>query len=220
MKSRLRAVMGLRFVVVRLQVEQRRAGRAHPRPLIQRREVAGHPALHAVGRQPRGRISQDDVGGQVLILRAESVGDPRAEHRMAREGLAGEPFEDRRFVIGMHVVHRADDRHLVDVLGGVGQQFRHPGSAFAVLGELKRALHQRALTIVLEDRAGRDLSRGRLAVVGLERLLGIEQVDLRRPSLHAKLNDGAGRSGEVRLLRAEVRQRGRFAGPCSAALRR
>ena len=68
----------------RFQVEHRRALCAETRALVHRRQITGLPVLRAVHGQ-FVRVLQYDVGGQVLVFRAQSVAHPGAEGRQARQ---------------------------------------------------------------------------------------------------------------------------------------
>ncbi len=189
-------------VHVGAQVQHRRARRAEARPLERRREEARLPALHAVDRQSAW-VVQHDVGGQVLVLAAQAVDDPRPQRRPARPHLARVDEVDGRLVGQVRRVHGADERQVVHHAGQVRHHLGDPGATPAVSGELERAAHQRPGVLDELDLPG-DLVEVGLAVVFVERRLGVEQVHLARPAVHEQVDDRPGLRGEVRLARLEV----------------
>ena len=56
----------------------------------------------------------DDEAGQVLVLGAQAVGDPRAHARPRQRALAAVHQQQRRLVVRDVGVHRADDADVVD----------------------------------------------------------------------------------------------------------
>ena len=76
--------------------------------------------------------------GQVLVLGAQAVGQPRPDARPDQPGLAAVHQQQRRLVVRHVGVHRADDADVVDVLGGVREQLADLEPALAVLLELER----------------------------------------------------------------------------------
>ena len=113
-------------------------------------------------------------------------------------------------MILVHVVHRADDRDLVDHLGRVRQQFAHPRAALAVAGKLPVAAHH----LALHTAPGRgDLGEflwGIRPVKFLQRRFGIKQINLRRTTLHTELDHRLGTRRKVRLTRTRVHRQGRL----------
>ena len=65
-----------RLLVIRLDVQHRRALALDLRALIERRQISAHPVLHIVDRQPVLRIGQHHIGRQILAHAAEAVGYP------------------------------------------------------------------------------------------------------------------------------------------------
>ena len=103
-------------------------------------------------------------------------------------------------------VHRADEGDVVHHAGEVRHHLRDPRAALAVPGELERAAHQGAGVLDELDFA-RDLVEVRLAVVLVERRLGVEQVHLAGAAVHEQMDDRLGLGREVRRARLEVDRR-------------
>jgi hypothetical protein len=82
---------------------------------------------------------------------------------------------------------------------GVGD----PQARATVLREAEGTSHQRARGPGVLDLAG-DLVEVRLAVVAVEERLGVEEVDLARPSVREQADDGLGARRGVRRPRLEV----------------
>ena len=181
------------------QVQDRHPLGAELHALVQGRHPAARPVADAIDRQP-ARIGQDDIRGQVLVLGAERVGDPRTDRRPTGDDHAGVHHPARLLVIAMLREHRANDGDLVRVLRDVRQRLGELGAALAVLAKAKRALEQVAGDAFIVG----DLSGRRLAVVAIEHRLGVEQIDLARPAVHEELDDGAGLRREVRLPETNV----------------
>ena len=135
-------------------------------------------------------------------MAAETVGDPRAERRVARENIAGLHFIDRRFVVRMHVVHRANHCEFIRLSRDVWKQFGDFEPALTVLGEFPLTAQQfRGADL---ERAFGDRVRHVFAVMLFEHWLGIKRVDLARPALHAQMNDGLGARRKMRPLWMQV----------------
>ena len=145
-----------------------------------------------------------------MAYTAEAVGYPSAQCWVAGENLTALPLVTGRLMILVHVVHRADDRDLVDHLGRVRQQFAHPRAALAVAGKLPVAAHH----LALHAAPGRgDLGEflwSIRAVKFLKRRFGIKQIHLRRPALHAELNHRLSPRRKVRLARTRVHRQRRL----------
>ena len=107
-------------------------------------------------------------------------------------------------MILVHVVHRADDRDLVDHLGRVRQQFAHPRAALAVAGKLPVAAHHLALHAAPGRGDFGKFLRSIRTMKFLQRRFGIKQIHLRRPTLHAELNHRLSPRRKVRLARTRV----------------
>ena len=197
-----------------VQVEQRRPFRAQPRPLVVGREEPVAPVAGAALRQ--GQFRHHHVARQVLILRAETVGQPRAERRVAAEAAARVHVEE-----GFRVIQRLGlTAPVIAQLvghGGVGHVdplIAHVQTRLAHLAGLER-------TADVELEAGLLPSRAlRFRLVQCRELrLGVERVGLARPTFHeehdARLGlrrvhrrlHGEGPGFRLRLGREQVAER-------------
>ena len=153
------------------------------RPLVHRRQKRVVPQ-----RRPHRRRrlrAEDDVAGQVVVDRAEAVGEPGADRRTADLRVPGVHHQHRRLVVRDVGVHRADEADVVGAAADVREQLADVHAALAVLLERERRTHQRAGLPL-----GRHRSAGqRLAVVLVEHRLGIEAVHLREPAVHEQEDD-------------------------------
>ena len=111
------------------------------RALVDAGQKAVAPQLRA---DDRLTGTEDDVTGQVLVLGAEAVGQPRAEARPRRLRLAGVHHQERRLVVGRVGVHRADDANVVDDLADVREQLADLDAAVALFAEGERRRQQAA----------------------------------------------------------------------------
>ena len=138
---------------------------------------------------------------QVLVERAQPVGDPGAQAGPAGDLVARLGEGDGRLVVDGVGIHAADEAHFVDHLGRVGQQLADPHAALAVLGELvfrRRdgkprlpAGHGRQ-PLALADRVGQVL-----VVHGVHLRLVVVEIHLRRAADHVQIDDVLGLAGEV-----------------------
>jgi len=78
---------------------------------------------------------EDDEGGQVVVVAAEAVVEPRAY--TGAPGHLGARLEegDRGVVVDGLGVHGSNDAEVVDDFGSVGQELADPGTGFPVLRE-------------------------------------------------------------------------------------
>ena len=169
-----------------VQVEHRIAAgpEAHTLVIGGQEAAAPQPREERLVRVQRLRLRQHhDERGQISILTAKSITNPRA-HAGAAGLLAAALYKrDRRIVIDGVRVHRLDDRQLIDDLGGVRQQFADPCAGLPVLlefedgaGHWKRALaRSHARDALPHTHAAGKLCAGQL----VERRLVIEQIHLR-----------------------------------------
>ena len=74
-----------RHVRRRIEIQMRGSRGAHDRALVDRRQPAVGPVVHAVDRQAT-RIGQHDERRQVLALAAQAVGQPAAQRGPAGDG--------------------------------------------------------------------------------------------------------------------------------------
>ena len=146
--------------------------------------------------------AEHDVAGQVLVLGAEAVGEPRAERRTADLDVAGVHHQHRRLVVRDVGVHRADHADVVGARADVREELADLEAALAVALERERRLHQRAGLALGRDGAARQ----RLAVVLVEHRLRIEAVDLRQPAVHEQEDDVLGARGMVQARRRRGRR--------------
>ena len=144
-KSRSASRLSRRHVAVHARgvgnVQHRIALRAALHALVHgRQEAAAERVLAAVGLHAAG--DQDHEARQVLVLRAQTVGDPRAQRGTAGAGRAGVHQQFGRRVVELVGVHRVDDAHLVGDGVQVRDRVGHPEPALAVLSELPRRAQQ------------------------------------------------------------------------------
>ena len=123
------------------QVEHRIFARPELHALILRVQEAAapQPGVERLIALP-GR-DQHDERRQIVVHRAEAVGEPGPHRRPAGDLRTGLEERDRRVVIDRLGVHRLDEAHIVDDLAMVRQQIAEPRARLAMLREL-------------EDRAG------------------------------------------------------------------
>ncbi len=182
---------------------RRNARVADRRALAVRRQKRRAPVVHAAVRE---RGADGDEPGQVFVLRAEAVGDPRAHARPHLGVAAGVQLEQRAAVRGIGAVHRAQDAKVVHVLRHVREEFAHRQPALAVLLEPPRRLQQFARLRKLHPRL---LERIRFSVVALEQRLRIEGVHVARPAFHEEEHDALRPRRKVRRLwRQRIGHRG------------
>ena len=168
------------------------------------RQIAGRPEPGRDGLQllrVRRLGHQDDERRQVLVERAQAVGDPGAQAGPAGDLVAGLHEGDGRLVVDGVGVHAADEAHVVDHLGRVRQQLADPHAALAVLGELvlrrrdgkpRLAAGHGRQPLALADRVGQVL-----VVPCVHLRLVVVEVDLRRAADHVQIDDVLGLAGEV-----------------------
>ena len=94
-------------------VQDRVAHRPALHALVHAGQKAGAPEGLAAGRV-RAAADQDDEAGQVLVLRAQAVGDPRAHRGPAVARRARVEEQLRRRMVELVGIHRLDDRDVVD----------------------------------------------------------------------------------------------------------
>ncbi len=170
--------------------------------LVHARQESRLPVLRFLDRVTAG--THGDESGQVLVLRAQAVGDPRSHAGANQPRLAAVHQQQRGFVVGHVGMHRADDADVVDVFGRASKQFAHLDAALPML-----------LKLVGRGERGARLSlggqiEGQLLSVPLGQFwLGVERVDVRRPSVHEQVDDAFRLGGIVgRLRRQRIERRG------------
>ena len=158
-----------------------------PRRLVDRRQ-------ERTAECPRGghwRVD-DDVAGEILVLRAEAVERPGAERRTDELRGAGVELREGLWMGRQVGGHRVDHAQLVGVSGDLVEEARHPQAALATLAELPPRRDKRCPSPAPVSR------RRVLPGVGEEPRLVIEGVDVRRPPLHAEEDHALRPRGEVR----------------------
>ena len=141
------------------------------------------------------RRANRDEGGEILVLRTESVRDPRA-HRWSDEGVAsGVNLEERAAVRGIRTVQALDEAQVIHSLRDMREEIAHPCAGFAVLLKLPRT---REKILCLRKLHARFREWKRLAVIALKQRLVIEGVDLRRSAMHEQEDDALRTRNEVR----------------------
>ena len=172
--------------------------------------------MEAAGQQSRRPLARGDglvlsaltqrskhhEAGQILRLRAEAVGDPRARAGAAGDLRAGVHEHVRRVVVDGLGGHGADDAQLVGDGAGLLEQLAH---LLAVLPELLEA-KLRPVAVQLGTLQLRDLLplrervRHRLAVHLRELRLVIPRLQVRRPARHREPDDALGLRREVQRV--------------------
>ena len=171
------------------------------RALMHGREERAVPQRRA----HRGRHigAQHDVAGQVLVVAAETVGEPGAHRRPAHLDVPGVHHEHRRLVIRDVGVHRSNDADVIRATADVREELTHLQPALAVAREREGRLHERAGLAL----GGHRIARQRLPVVLRQHRLGVEAVDLRQTAVHEQ-EDDVFRAGRVMQSLGELRRAG------------
>ena len=162
--------------------------------LINTGQKARAPQARACAGERSGE--HDDIGGEVAVFRAESVGDPRAEARPAAAPEAGVEKHLRRGVVEFLGVQRAHDGDFVGHAREVRQQFGDQLAALAARLKFKARAEQARMAADEGEAFARDERvRTELTVEFLQFGFRIEQVELRRRADHVEVDDvfGAGR---------------------------
>ena len=110
-----------------IQIQHRLGARSKPDSLVLGRQktIAPQPRKQRLVRVECVRLrDQHDKRGQVLILTAQAIGDPRAHAGTAGLLKPGLDKRDGRVVVDGVCVHRLDDGDVVDNFGGVRQAVR------------------------------------------------------------------------------------------------
>jgi len=169
------------------------AGVVNMRALVDARQKAVAPQLRADDWLSR---TEDNVTGQVLVLRTEAVGQPGTEARPRRLRLAGVHHQKRRLVVGRVGVHRADDADVVNAAGDVRKQLADFDAALAVFLGFERRRKRRSRLAF----SGAMNARQRLAGVLIQEWLGVERIDLRHAAVPKQKDQPIGFGRELRLL--------------------
>ena len=145
--------------------------------------------------------AHDDKPGQILVLAAEPVRHPRAHAGPDQPGLPTIHQHERRFVIGHVGMHRTDHRNVIDAFRCVRENLTDFRAALAVPLEFVRTRKRRAGLSFRTQVVHREKFPGIL----LQRWLGIERINVRRPTIEKNMNDPLGLGSELRLLHRERR---------------
>ena len=166
--------------------------------LVHRWQEGGVPKLRA---QHRITGTQHDEARQVLVLRPQPIREPGAERRPARQSVPAIHHEQRRPVIPVVGVHRADDADVVDVRANLRKNLADLDAALSALLEFEWRAHQ-----VPRRAVGFDLRTGhRLAIVLDQHGLGVESVHLRHAAVQKQKDDTFGFGRKMRLLHRQRR---------------
>lgn len=187
------------------EVEQGRASAAEERALVGGGHVAAAPVRRAAD-GAAARIGHHDEAGEVVVLRAEAVVQPRAEAGFANENAAGVHLQTAGRVRRSVAEHRADHTDVVGEFRGAREEAADLESALAVFLERKRRLHEVADGPAI--RADLGFAAIGLAVEFRQRGLGVKGVHLAGAAVHEEEDAVLGLGGEVRLFRGERTQRG------------
>ena len=165
---------------------------ADVRALVDARQEAAAPQLRADDRLAR---AEHHEAGQVLVLRAQAEGQPRAEARPDRLHVARVHHQQRRLVIRVVGVQRAEHADVVDAAGDVREEVGDLDAALAARPRRERRGHELAASC-----GGPVIDRGRRGLAGvlLQGRLGVEGVDVRRPAVHEQEDHPLRPRGEVR----------------------
>jgi hypothetical protein len=144
----------------------------------------------------------DDEGGQIAILAAETIGEPRPHARPARELSARLKEGDRGIVVDRLGVHRLDEAQPVGDSGRVGEELADPRAAFAVTGERVLARGDRKTGLGRRHSGEPLAAANRIGELGPAEIgqarLPVEEVHLRRCARLEEVDDPFGLGGEVR----------------------
>ena len=169
-----------------MQIEDGRAAGLDLGPAEESRQPAVFPERGAAV-VVAVRVAEHDVGGQVLVERAQAVAHPRAEGRPAGEDFSRVDAAQPLRVVVVVAHHRADETDVVGHRADVRQQLGQFHSALAVLPKAEGRAHQQ---IGLATRLkALDMLRMPLAAALLQLGLGIEQIDLAGPAVLHQQND-------------------------------
>ncbi len=106
------------------QVQDGGAGLLEQHPAVGRGCESARPACGApADERSRGH---HHVAGQILVLAAEAVDEPRPQGGITTEVMARLHHQLRRSVVELAGRHRVEHADLVGMLGDVGQEVRKP----------------------------------------------------------------------------------------------
>ncbi len=185
----------------RIEIEDARLGGADEGALVEGGQPAVGEVLLLEGGQAAG-VGEHHVGGQVVRLAAEAVGEPGAEGGPAGGDAPGVHGVEALGVVADAGGHGADEGDVVHDLGEVREQLADLHAALAMLLELPggaKALGGGLGEVVVFDLAG-ELP----PVVPGEHGLGVEEVHLGGAAHHEERDHGLRPRLEVRLFRGQV----------------
>ena len=174
---------------------------ADERALVERGQPAVGEMLALESRQPAG-MREHHVGGQLLRLAAEAVGQPRPERRAPADDAAVVHRIERLLMIVHAGVHGADERDVVGHFAELRQQLAQLHAALAVRRKFPRRakdLRRSLREVVVFDLAGK-----LLPIILREHRLRIEEIHLRRPAHHEQRDHRLRLRLKVRRLREQI----------------
>ena len=190
-QSQLRPLARFVHALGRRQIPDRLLVREDRRALIGRGHESRSPIARSVDDFAR-IVFQHHERGQVLVLGAQSVGDPRPQRRTAAQDGPGIHLADAVGVI--QAVGPAGTNHgdVVDALGRVRQPVADPGAGLTVLFPSAFAGHQRRAVLAHRRNDRAKTFRQRLTRQLVQQRLGIEQIDVAGTAFHEQENDALG----------------------------
>ena len=160
-------------------------------PLVRVGQEGRGPELGTAHRIPG---AEDHESGQIFILRAQSVGDPRAHGGVAGQLVTAVHEVEGRDVIAVVRVHGPDHAEVVDEAADPGEDFGHQDAALTPSPESERGLHQ-----VAGGAVGPDLGAGHgFPVVPVQLRFGVEAVHLGEAAVEEEEDHVFGTGGEMR----------------------
>ena len=145
------------------------------------------PVAHAIHHLRFG-VLDDDKGGQVAVLGAESVVHPRAEGWATAEDAARVHLADAARVIDAVRDAGAHDAEFIRHLCSVRQPVGDPQAALAVLLPFALVGEQRRSAFAHGGDHAAETVRQRLALKLSQQRLGIKQVELTGAAFHEEKN--------------------------------
>ena len=109
------------FIEVRFQIQNGGSRRSKSSSLIERWKIARCPVIDPVHGQAL-RIVEDNIGGKILILGPQPIGNPRSQRRSADEFASRVNLVQRWFVRQIRREHRSNHRDVVDLSCEVGHR--------------------------------------------------------------------------------------------------
>ena len=166
------------LLIIRLEMQHRRAFALDRGALKKRRKIPAHPVLNAIHCKFVIGISQHHVGRKILVHATQTISNPRTHCWMARESFPALPFITGRLMVLMHIEHRPDNRNLINLFCRVRQQLTYPCSTLPVLRKLPVTAHDFPLHTATRRRYLSKLLRGILAVILFQRRLWVKKIHL------------------------------------------